>query len=132
MFVRFRQSRNRLQASLIETRRDGRKVRHEHIASFGAVDVPPSIRERLAFWAKLPQRLDRLTNRIDGEAVAKSLTQKPTSPNHRLPLTAFETHNGRSTFAAGTALHAPLTSLAVDDPIGSSGWKLVVPDLPGL
>jgi hypothetical protein len=71
MFVRFRQSRNRLQASLIETRRDGRKVRHEHIASFGVVDVPPSIRERLAFWAKLPHRLDRLTNRIDGEAVAK-------------------------------------------------------------
>ena len=37
----------------------------------------------------------------------KSLTQKPTSPNHRLPLTAFETHNGRSSFAAGSALHAP-------------------------
>jgi hypothetical protein len=35
------------------------------------------------------------------------LTQKPTSPNHRLPLTAFETHNGRSTFAAGIALYAP-------------------------
>ena len=37
----------------------------------------------------------------------ESLTQKPTSPGHRQPLTAFETHNGRSTFAAGTALHAP-------------------------
>ena len=34
-----------------------------------------------------------------------SLTQKPMSLHHRLPLTAFETHNGRSTFAAGTALH---------------------------
>jgi hypothetical protein len=33
------------------------------------------------------------------------LTQKPTSPGYRQPLTAFETHNGRSTFAAGTALH---------------------------
>jgi hypothetical protein len=44
-------------ASLIETRRDGGKVRHEHIASFGAVDVPPSIRQRLAFWARLPERL---------------------------------------------------------------------------
>ena len=28
-------------------------------------------------------------------------------PNHQQPLTAFETHNGRWTFAAGTALHAP-------------------------
>jgi hypothetical protein len=27
-------------------------------------------------------------------------------PNHQQPLTAFETHNGRCTFAAGTALHA--------------------------
>src|ERR1700730_15122449 len=40
----------------------------------------------------------------------ESLTQKPTSYNHQLPLTAFETHNGRSTFAAGTALHAPFRS----------------------
>jgi hypothetical protein len=71
MFVRFRQTRNRLQASLIETRRVAGKVRHDHIASFGAVDVPPSIRERLAFWASLPERLDRLANRIDDDAVGK-------------------------------------------------------------
>ena len=32
MFVRFRQSARRLQLSLVETRRDGSKVRHEHIA----------------------------------------------------------------------------------------------------
>jgi hypothetical protein len=37
----------------------------------------------------------------------ESLTQKPTSPNHRLPLTAFETHSGRSIFAARTAFPAP-------------------------
>jgi hypothetical protein len=71
MFVRFRQSRNRLQASLVETRRVAGKVRHEHIASLGAVDVPPSIRERLTFWARLPERLDRLANRIDGDAAGK-------------------------------------------------------------
>ena len=71
MFVRFRQSRNRLQASLIETRRVAGKVRHDHIGSFGAVDVPPSIRERLAFWARLPERLARLANRIDDDAVGK-------------------------------------------------------------
>ena len=44
---------------------------------------------------------------VPREDASQSLTQKPTSPNHRLPLTAFETHNGRSTFAAGTAPHAP-------------------------
>jgi hypothetical protein len=71
MFVRFRQSRDRLQASLIETRRVAGKVRHEHIASFGAVDAPPSIRERLAFWARLPERLARLANLIDGDAESK-------------------------------------------------------------
>jgi len=32
-------------------------------------------------------------------------------PNHQQPLTAFETHNGRWTFAAGTALHAPFPTL---------------------
>jgi len=31
--------------------------------------------------------------------------------NHQSPRSAFETHNGRSTFAAGTALHAPLGTL---------------------
>jgi CobW/HypB/UreG, nucleotide-binding domain len=47
-----------------------------------------------------------------GEAPSSSLTQKPMSPGHRQPLTAFETYNGRSTFDAGTALHAPIRSLA--------------------
>ena len=47
---------------------------------------------------------------VSGEA--ESLNQKPTSANRRLPLTAFETHNGRSTFAAGTALHAPKRKIA--------------------
>jgi hypothetical protein len=71
MFVRFRQSRNRLQASLIETRRVAGKVRHEHVASLGAVDSPPSIRERLTFWGKLPDRLGRLANRINAGDQAK-------------------------------------------------------------
>lgn len=38
MFVRFRQTRKRLQASIIETRRADGKVRHEHIAGLGSVD----------------------------------------------------------------------------------------------
>jgi len=56
---------------LIETSRSGGKVMHEHVASLGSVDVPPSIRERLAFWGKIPTRLDRLGNRINAEHRAK-------------------------------------------------------------
>jgi hypothetical protein len=44
---------------------------------------------------------------------SESQTQKPTSPDHRPPLTAFEAHNGRSTFGAGTALHAPQPTFEV-------------------
>src|SRR5436190_21418746 len=40
------------------------------------------------------------------------------------PLAAFGTHNGRSTFAAGTALHAPLRSLLRTR---GGGWKRIDP-----
>src|ERR1700722_19791560 len=61
----------------------------------------------------------------------EALTQKPTSSNHRLPLTAFETHNGRSTFAAGTALHVespgglspPGAPRSVREPLDSYGSR---------
>jgi hypothetical protein len=47
MFVRYRrQSKTRLQLSLIETRRVASKVRHEHIAGLGSVEVPPSVEAR--------------------------------------------------------------------------------------
>jgi hypothetical protein len=64
MFVRFRHQGRRLQPSLMQTRRVDGKVRSEHIASLGSVDADLSLRERLAFWAKLPGRLDRLGNRV--------------------------------------------------------------------
>jgi hypothetical protein len=51
MFVRFRQVANRLQANLETTRREGGKVKAEHIATLGSVPVPPSIADRIAFWA---------------------------------------------------------------------------------
>jgi hypothetical protein len=73
MFVRFRKTRRKLQASLVETRRADGKVRHEHIASFGSVEVPPSIAERLAFWRRLHQRLATLANRVDDAARGKIL-----------------------------------------------------------
>lgn len=64
MFVRFRQA-YRLQVSLIEGRRVNGKVRHEHVASLGSVDDPPSVADRLAFWKSLHERLARLSNRVD-------------------------------------------------------------------
>jgi hypothetical protein len=64
MFVRFRQSRTRLQASLIETRRVAGNVQHGHVTSLGAVSVPPSIQDRLRLWSDLPGRLARLSNRV--------------------------------------------------------------------
>jgi hypothetical protein len=64
MFVRFQQQGRRLQPSLMQTRRVAGKVRSEHIASLGSVDDGVLVRERIAFWAKLPGRLARLANRV--------------------------------------------------------------------
>jgi hypothetical protein len=68
MFVRFREARQRLQVSLVETRRIGGRVRHDHVASLGSIRIPPLPADRLAFWTKLHQRLATLANRIDSEA----------------------------------------------------------------
>ena len=67
MFVRFRLQGNRLQASLAQSRRVGGKVQAEHIGALGSVDVNMSVRARLVFWAKLPQRLAALGNRLGDE-----------------------------------------------------------------
>jgi hypothetical protein len=71
MFVRFRQQGRRLQASLMQTRRVSGKMQSEHIASLGSVDADLSVRERLAIWAKLPERLTRLGNRVGPDDQAK-------------------------------------------------------------
>ena len=65
MFVRFQQAGDRLQVSLVETRRVDGGVRHEHIASLGSIVVPHSIEGRLAFWQDLHQRLGQLSNQVD-------------------------------------------------------------------
>jgi hypothetical protein len=75
MFVRFRQSRRRLQCSLIETHRVDGKVRHEHIAGLGAVPVEPSIADRVAFWTALHQRLGKLSNRFSHDTHGKLIGQ---------------------------------------------------------
>ena len=71
MFVRFRQQGNRLQASLMQTGRVAGKMLTEHIASLGSVDADVSVRERLAFWSKLPERLARLGNRVGSDEHGK-------------------------------------------------------------
>ena len=70
-FVRFRQKGRHLQPSLMQTRRVSGKICNEHIASLGSVDADVSVRERLAFWAKLPERLARLGNRVHPNEHAK-------------------------------------------------------------
>jgi hypothetical protein len=67
MFVRFRLQGNRLQASLVQSRRAAGKVQAEHIGALGSVDADVSVRPRLAFWTKLPQRLAALGNRLGAD-----------------------------------------------------------------
>ncbi len=55
----------------MQTRRVSWKIHSEHIASLGSVDAGASVRERFAFWAKLPERLARLGNRVGPEEHAK-------------------------------------------------------------
>jgi hypothetical protein len=50
MFARFHPSLYRLQVSIVETRRLGGKVRHEHIASLGSIETPLSVANQVAFW----------------------------------------------------------------------------------
>jgi hypothetical protein len=64
MFVRFQHQGTRIYARLIQTRRISGKVQSEYIGALGSVDTAVSVRERLAFWAKLPERLTRLGNRL--------------------------------------------------------------------
>ena len=67
MFVRFRETPYGLQVSLIQTCREGGKARHEHIAGLGAITVPTSAVDRIAFWRRLHDRLSALSNRIVDE-----------------------------------------------------------------
>jgi hypothetical protein len=73
MFVRFRQTKRRLQVSLAENRRIDGRVRQEHVANFGSVPVPPSLQDRLTFWQRLHERLSRLSNRVQADIQGKIL-----------------------------------------------------------
>jgi hypothetical protein len=73
MHVRFRLQGNRLQASLVQGRRADGKVHAEHIGALGSVDAEVSVRSRVAFWAKIHDRLAALGNRIGADEHAKIL-----------------------------------------------------------
>ena len=73
MFVRFRQSCDRLALSIATTERATGKVRAEHIASLGSISLPLTVADRIQFWHRLHERLARLGNRVDSEAQAKLL-----------------------------------------------------------
>jgi hypothetical protein len=74
MFVRFRSYTSAaMQVSIVETRRTGGKVRHEHVAGLGSIEMPPTVSGRMAFWKALYGRLGRLGNRLDPETQARLL-----------------------------------------------------------
>jgi hypothetical protein len=73
MFVRFRPTKFRLDASLVETRRIDGKAQSEHIASLGSCRVPPTVADRITFWSRANACLSRLQNRIDEDTRAKLL-----------------------------------------------------------
>jgi hypothetical protein len=68
MFVRFRQSGRRLALSLLESHRAGDKVRNDHIASLGSLPIEPTVAERMVFWQRFHECLDRLANRLGDDA----------------------------------------------------------------
>ena len=91
MFVRFRQTAARLQVSLAETRRDGTRVRQDHVATLGSIVTPPSPTDRIAFWTKLHQRLAGLSNRIDGKAHGEILA----AVHARIPMPVQDEHSAQ-------------------------------------
>jgi len=65
MFARFRQPRDRLNVSIVETTRNCTSVRQSHVASLGSVPLPPTPADRVQLWVRLHQRLATLSNRLD-------------------------------------------------------------------
>src|SRR5512133_1852172 len=65
MLVHFRETPYGLAMSLVESRRENGKVRHEHLASLGSIETPVSVAARIEFWRRLHERLDQLSSRLD-------------------------------------------------------------------
>jgi hypothetical protein len=86
MFARFHQTPSRLQISLRESRRIDGKPRCEHIASLGSIPEPMTTADRVAFWARLYQRLAKLSNRIGAEDQEKFIG----SVHARIPMVTID------------------------------------------
>src|SRR5262245_12119423 len=71
MFVHFRETPYGLAMSLVENRRENGRICHEHVASLGSIETPPSVAARIEFWRGLHERLAQLSNRLDAETRGK-------------------------------------------------------------
>jgi len=105
----FRRVANRFRrGGEVEERRRGARSGGRLCASLSAVSASDISRPRAAFARPglrgvflAPSRRAWHRPRMLG------FTERLTARGHRQPPTAFETHNGRSTFVAGTAVDAP-------------------------
>jgi hypothetical protein len=73
MLVHFRETPYGLAMSLVETRRENGRVRHEHVARLGSIETPPSVASRIEFWRGLHERLAQVSSRLDAETRGKVL-----------------------------------------------------------
>jgi hypothetical protein len=71
MFVHFRETPYGLAMSLVEDRRENGRICHEHVASLGSIETPPSVAARIEFWRGLHERLAQLSNRLDADTRGK-------------------------------------------------------------
>jgi hypothetical protein len=71
MFVHFRETPYGLAMSLVENRRENGRICHEHVASLGSIETPPSVAARIEFWRELHERLAQVSNRVDAETRGK-------------------------------------------------------------
>jgi hypothetical protein len=58
-----KEQRRRLEVSIVETRREGGRVKHRHIASLGSI-ADDTIEAREIFWRECEDRLARLGNKL--------------------------------------------------------------------
>src|SRR5499433_2064921 len=92
MLVHFRETPYGLAMSLVETRRENGKVRHEHVASLGSIETPLSVAARIEFWRELHERLAQLSNRLDAETRGKVMG----AVHARVPMVTPDEQRGQS------------------------------------
>ena len=94
MFVHFRETPYGLAVSLVENRRENGRICHEHVASLGSIETPPSVAARIEFWRGSHERLAQLSNRLDAETRGKVMvavqlgsqwSRRRSNAHHRSP-----------------------------------------------